>query len=390
MIDAAFSPFLRRYVMAKPTGSRCNLGCAYCYYLPTAEVVRQAVMSDEVLEAYIRQYIGLSPVGEEVSFCWHGGEPLLLPRSFYERALALQRKYADGHPITNVIQTNGTLLTDDWCRFFAENQFLVGISLDGDEDCHDHYRTSRAGGGSFRSAMEGVERLNRYGVDYNILAVINDYTAARPLQVYRFLRSVGTPYLQFAPNVERLPSGQLTPSSVSPEAFGDFYCAVFDEWYAHDIGRTFVELFDTTLALLMGFPPPSCIFGETCGNAAVLEANGDVYCCDHFVAPPERLGNILSTPLRDMLYSPVLQAFGEQKNDLSLQCQSCECIRLCHGECPKNRFRTENAVGTKGGKAPSVSENDTPKNYLCEGYRRYFEHTLPYFKRMQAHIARQG
>lgn len=372
MTNAAYSPFLRRYVMAKPTGSRCNLGCAYCYYLPTAEVVAPAVMTDSVLEAYIRQYIALSPVGEEVSFCWHGGEPLLLSRSFYEKALALQRQYADGHPITNVIQTNGTLLTDEWCGFLAEHQFLVGVSLDGDEECHDRYRRTRGGKGSFAEVMRGVERLNRYGADYNILAVINGYTAARPLQVYRFLRSVGAPYLQFAPDTERDASGVLRETAVSAEAFGQFYCTIFDEWYAHDIGRVFVELFDTTLALLMGYAPPACIFGEKCGNAAVLEANGNLYCCDHFVSPSACLGNIKTDSLWDMLYSPEMQAFGERKADLPSRCTACEFLRLCHGECPKNRF---GADGT---------------NYLCEGYRMYFSHTLPYFKQMQTYIGEQG
>ncbi len=382
MTDIAYSPFLRRYVMAKPVSSRCNLGCSYCYYLGAARVVPPQQMSDAVLEAYIKQYIALTPVGEEVSFCWHGGEPLLLQRSFFEQVLALQRHYADGHPITNVLQTNGTLLNDEWCRFFADEQFLVGISLDGDEDCHNHYRTTRTGIGSFRDTMRGIDLLNRYGADYNILAVINDYTAARPREVYRFLRSVGSPYLQFSPNVEWLPSGQLTPSSVSPEAFGSFYCAVFDEWYAHDIGHTFVELFDTTLALLMGFPPPSCVFGETCGNAAVLEANGNLFTCDHFVAPDALsdgasmcLGNILDTPLQTMLYSPAMQAFGEHKAALSDECRSCSYLRLCYGECPHHRFPLSSSLES----SPSI-------NYLCTGYRAYFAHTLPYFTQMESDI----
>ncbi len=389
MNNATYSPFLRRYVMAKPTGSRCNLGCAYCYYLAAAEVAAPTVMTDAVLEAYIRQYIALSPDGEEVSFCWHGGEPLLLPRSFYERALLLQRKYADGHPITNVIQTNGTLLTDEWCEFLAENQFLVGVSLDGDEACHDRYRRTRGGKGSFKEVMRGVERLNRYAVDYNILAVINGYTAQRPLEVYRFLRSVGSPYMQFAPDVERDASGVLRETTVSAEAFGQFYCTIFDEWYAHDTGRVFVELFDTTLALLMGYAPPACIFGETCGNAAVLEANGDLYCCDHFVSKAACLGNIMTDSLWNMLYSPAMQAFGEQKAELPSRCKACEYVRLCNGECPKNRFYAgdgeKSAVGEK-----DREKTEPPTNYLCEGYRMYFEHTLPYFKQMKAYIEQQG
>lgn len=374
--------------MAKPVGSACNLACGYCYYLPAGEVVRACRMSKAVLEAYVRQYIALTPVGEEVCFCWHGGEPLLRERGFYEKALALQARYGEGHVVTNVLQTNGVLLDEEWCAFLKAGQFLVGISVDGPEDCHDRYRRASSGRGSFAEAMRGVELLNRYGVDYNILSVVTDYSAERGAEVYRFLRGLGTPYLQFAPNVERAWDAagrewRLTKSSVGAEAFGRFYCEVFDEWWAADRGRTYVELFDTTLALLMGEAPPSCVFAERCGNAAVLEATGDVFACDHFVDAREAaegcgtpLGNILETPLQEMVYSGAMEAFGDRKAALSADCGGCAYRRLCYGECPKHRL----ARGSDG----------VAHNYLCAGYKAYFRHTLPYFEEMRGYILAQG
>lgn len=315
-------------------------------------------MSDEVLSSYIRQYIDLHSDGE-VEFCWHGGEPLLAGLPFFNRVIELQKQYGQGLQIYNVVQTNGTLLTDEWCEWLKEHHFLVGLSLDGPEHCHDHYRHTAIGTGSFKQVIEGVERLNQYGVEYNLMAVINDYTAQYPLDVYRFLRGLGTPYLQFSPNVERDKTGRLTPSSVSPEAFGHFYCEVFDEWLSHDRGRTYIQLFDSTLASLLGYAPEVCLFGERCGHAAVLEADGSLYCCDHFATQPYYLGNILTIPLAQLMTSERMLAFAAQKTaTLTERCRQCEFLNLCQGECPKNRLY------------PNT------ENYLCAGYHAFFTHSV--------------
>lgn len=362
------------YVMAKPVSQRCNLECQYCYYLLSGEQRRQcstAKMSDEVLQTYIRSYIE-SSVDSEVVFCWHGGEPLLASRSFYERVVSLQQRFAAGRTIVNTIQTNGTLITPDWCSFFADNHFLVGISVDGPQHLHDAYRHYSNGRSSFMDVMRAIELMQRYRVEYNILSVINNRTAQSPLEVYRFLRSLGTPFLQFSPNVERR-NGQLTPSSVSPLDFGRFYCAVFDEWFRQDIGRVFVQMFDATLACLMHQPTPVCLFGQQCGHATVLEANGDIYCCDHFAIEDYRLGNLNDQSLPSILQSDKLLKFGLQKAVLHSDCRTCPYLNLCYGECPKNRFPL------------SADEQPPYKNYLCPGYQMYFAHTLPTFE----HIRRQ-
>lgn len=352
--------------MAKPVSSKCNLRCAYCYYLDTAtqRPIPPPLMSDEVLTTYIRQYIDMHTNGE-VEFCWHGGEPLLAGIPFFNRVVELQQQYKQGRHIYNVIQTNGTLLTDEWCQWLSDHQFLVGLSLDGPEHCHNHYRHTASGAGSFKQVMKGVEQLNQFGIEYNLMAVINDYTARYPLEVYRFLRRLGTPYLQFSPNVERDANGDITSSSVTPEAFGRFYCEVFDEWLKHDRGRVYIQLFDSTLASLLGYAPEVCVFGERCGHAAILEADGGIYCCDHFATKDYYLGNILSTPLTQMMTSESMLRFGTQKSaTLSSRCRQCEFLHLCHGECPKNRLQP-----------------DEP-NYLCDGYRTFFTHSRSAFAAM--------
>lgn len=352
------------YMMVKPAGQRCNLRCDYCYYLLSgqARTTKATQMSDELLEQYIRQYIAIQPEGVPVEFCWHGGEPLLRDRSFYEKAIALQQHYAQGRPILNIIQTNGTLMTDDWCRFFREQGWLVGISIDGPEPLHDRYR-SVLGHGTFAQVMQAIERMQRHGVEYNLMTVIHRDNARQPLETYWFLRSLGTPYLQFSPNVEWQPgTDQLLPSAVDPLDFGQFYCTIFDEWFAHDVGRVFVQLFDATLALLMDQAPGVCLYGEQCGHATMLEADGSVYCCDHFATDAYRLGNLMTNPLSQMLHSDTMQQFRSLKPTLQKACGDCEYRSLCHGECPKNR------------------------RYLCAGYRQYFAHTLPIFEHMKIHI----
>lgn len=368
---ATYNLSLPLYLMAKPVGSRCNLHCDYCYYLLSAEkrATRATTMSDEVLEQYVRRYIEIHPEGEVV-FCWHGGEPLLQSRAFYEKALRLQARYAANHRILNTIQTNGTLLSDDWCRFLKEHQFLVGISIDGPEHLHDYYRRHASGEGSFRETMQAVERMNHIGVEYNILAVINRQTAQHPLEVYRFLRGLGTPFLQFSPNVERLPNGMLTASTVDALDFGHFYNAIFDEWFSRDIGRTYVQLFDATLAALMHQPSGVCLFGERCAHAAVMEADGTVYCCDHFATEDYRLGNLMTSTLHDLMFSDQMMQFRNLKTSLAEDCQHCPYLELCYGECPKNRF-------------PMRADELPPyRNYLCPGYKLYFEHTMPTYRHM--------
>ncbi|MGN0236262.1 MAG: anaerobic sulfatase maturase [Paludibacteraceae bacterium] len=344
--------------MAKPCGPKCNLRCDYCYY---RDGIRSAGISSfgqasgkesEWLSAYIRQYIQLRPLGEEVVFIWHGGEPLLQPVAFYQEAVRLQKQYADGHPISNIIQTNGTLLNEEWCRFFHDEQWMVGVSVDGPKEIHEHYR-----GACFPQVMKGVELLRKHGTAYTVMGVITDRSARQPLEVYRFLRQLGTCFLQFEPQCE--PS---LPGRVSPEAFAHFYCSVFDEWYTHDIGKVYIEMFDNTLAMLMGYPSSTCVFSDHCGSALALEANGDVFACDHFV-PELHLGNMFSTPLLSLLSHPELRSLAEAKMPAAPSCLSCEYLRLCYGGCP--RYRGEDG-----------------RHILCEGYKACFRHTLPRFRHM--------
>ena len=358
----SFAP--KWYVMAKPVGARCNLRCDYCYYLHSSDSTSCACIErvDEVathrwLEEYIRQYVQLTPEHNEVVFCWHGGEPLLRPLSFYKEVVRLQRPYTANYTISNVIQTNGTLLTDDWCAFFHDEGWKVGVSIDGPEHIHNRYRNH-----SFQQVMEGIERLFRHQVDYTLMAVITDYSAQYPHEVYDFLTRLGSPFLQFEPQCEQGSVGQ-----VSAEAFGAFYNTLFDTWYERqDMGRVYIDLFDTTLALLMGYPSPSCIYSERCGNAPVVEKNGDVYCCDHYV-PQARLGNLLDTPLLHLVMDERMQAFGAQKMPVAASCKACPFLSLCYGGCPRHR-------------------DSRGINRLCEGYQAYFQHTLPYFQEMAAVI----
>ena len=364
------------YVMLKPAGAHCNLACRYCYYLDKAKLYPDEpkhVMSDELLERFTREYIQ-SQGTPEVLFAWHGGETLMRPISFYERAMALQRKYAAGRRIENCIQTNGTLLTPEWCRFFRDNHWLVGISIDGPQEFHDEYRRNRGGAPSWAKVMKGIDLLNKYHVEWNAMAVVNDYNADYPLDFYRFFKEIGCHYLQFTPIVERMPDGEVADFNVSPRQWGDFLCAVFDEWVKADVGTYFVQLFDSTLANWCGVQPGVCTMGRDCGHAAVMEFNGDVYACDHFVLPEYRLGNIHQTSLQDLLYGERQEKFRQLKHDrLPQQCLECEWEFACHGECPKNRF-CQTASGEEG------------LNYLCAGYAQFFHHVAPYMDRMKAEL----
>ena len=375
--------------MVKPIGSACNLDCHYCYYRDKSEIYNNNMprMSEELLELYIKQYIqGASQ--QNISFCWHGGEPLMAGLPFFEKAMSLQKQYAGDKIIENTLQTNGILVNDEWCRFFKDNNFLVGLSLDGPEDIHDAFRRDCGGAPTFARVMRAVELMTRYGVEFNILSTVNARSEQRGVEVYKFLSSIN-PYLQFLPVVEyvRLRPGKrpliVSPDeedavpaswSVSAKGYGEFMCDLFDEWVKYDVGRKFVQLFDVTLSNWCGVQPSLCAFGEVCGDGLVVEHNGDVYSCDHFVYPEYRLGNIATDELVVMYRSNEQQAFGRDKRDaLPLECKRCNYYFLCHGECPKHRFE--------------YAKNGEPyMNVLCEGYKMFFRHTDPYMRYMRTLI----
>lgn len=395
MNDNIANPFAKPlYVMLKPAGAHCNLACKYCYYLeknklyPTAQ---RHLMSDEMLEQFTREYIEAQTMNQ-VLFTWHGGEPLLRSLDFYRKALSLQQKYAGGRRIDNVIQTNGTLLTDEWCEFFAQNHWLVGISIDGPQPDHDHYRLTAAGKPSWKKVMQGIKLLKKHGVEWNAMAVVNAYNANHPLEFYRFFKENGCQFLQFTPIVERLTRHEdgrtlasladkdeisLSEASVAPEQWGYFLCAIFDEWVRKDVGRIFVEIFDCTLANWMGISPGICAYSKECGHAGVMEHNGDVYSCDHFVFPEYKLGNIRDHSLIDMLYGEQQQEFSRLKHSsLPRQCKECDMEFACHGECPKNRFMKD-------------KYGDSGLNYLCPGYYHYYQHVAPYMDYMKQELMSQ-
>lgn len=358
------------YVMLKPAGPRCNLACRYCYYLDKNKLYAAddpRVLSDELLEIFVRQYLEAQTM-PQVLFTWHGGEPLLRPLSFYRKALELQQRYAHGREIDNCLQTNGTLLTDEWCEFLRENRFLVGISIDGPQQFHDAYR-----GPYFAKVMRGIRLLQEHHVEWNAMATVNHLNADYPAAFYRFFKEIGCQYLQFTPVVERV-GDVLTAESVTPEQWGRFLCGVYDEWVKADIGKIFVQLFDATLANWAGEPPGICSMSPYCGRAAAMESNGDVYCCDHFVFPQYRLGNIRQQSLTEMLYGARQQQFGRSKTtSLPRQCRECRFLFACHGECPKNRF-VEDRYGEPG------------LNYLCEGYQQFFTHVAADMDFMKAEL----
>ncbi len=361
-------------VMIKPTGAACNLACRYCYYLEKAGLYPDSDrMPDEVLREVTRQYIEANPASE-VEFVWQGGEPTLLGVDFFRRAVEYQREFSSGRTIRNSIQTNGTLLDDDWGRFLAENRFLVGLSLDGPAELHDANRRTRGGQGSHERAMNGLRLLRRHGVEVNALGVVSAASVGRPLDVYRFFRDEGVQFVQFIPVVER-EAGAVTPWSVPPEAYGEFLVAVFDEWVRRDVGRVFVQLFDVALNAWVGRRPPLCWFNETCGSALVVERNGDVYACDHFVYPEYRRGNLLERPLGEIARDAAQVAFGAAKAALPAYCDRCTVRFACRGECPKRRF-TRTPDGEPG------------LNALCPAYKRFFRHADPYLRRMAELLSR--
>ena len=395
MNDNIATPFAKPlYVMLKPAGAHCNLACKYCYYLEKNNLYQNShrhLMSDDMLEQFTREYIEAQTL-PQVLFTWHGGEPLMRSIDFYKKALTLQKKYAHGKQIDNVIQTNGTLLTDEWCEFFAQNHWLVGISIDGPQEYHDHYRVTPAGKPSWEKVMQGISLLKKHRVEWNAMAVANAYNAEHPLEFYHFFRDNGCQYLQFTPIVERLTEHEdgrtlasladdreipLADASVTPQQWGNFLCTIFDDWVRHDVGKTFVEIFDCTLANWMGVLPGICAYSKECGHAGVMEHNGDVYSCDHFVFPEYKLGNIREQSLIDMLYGEKQQAFSRLKHtSLPRKCKECDMEFACHGECPKNRFEKDK-YGEPG------------LNYLCQGYYQYYTHVAPYMDFMKRELLAQ-
>ena len=383
MEDKTILPFARPlYVMVKPAGAACNLRCQYCYYTPrNGAAVRHARMTDELLERFIREYIEAQTM-PQVLFTWHGGEPTLLPLEFYRKAIRLQKRYAQGRQIDNCLQTNGTLLNDEWCQFLAENHFLVGLSIDGPREAHDRFRLDAQGKGTWQRVAEAMRLLTKHGVEWNVMATVNSANADEPLEFYHFLKQQCA-YIQFTPIVEPThyhtahDSSTIAPTaaSVRPGQWGRFLCAIFDEWVRHDVGKTYVEIFDCTLANWVGQTPGICAYAKECGHAAVMEADGDVFSCDHFVHPAHRLGNIREQTLVEMLYGPQQQRFSRLKSQaLPRQCRECPVLFACHGECPKNRIATDR-YGNAG------------LNYLCEGYRQFYLHVAPYMDFMANELA---
>ena len=376
----AASPFSHPiYVMAKPVGSQCNLACRYCYYLEKKGLYPQStrmIMDEGLLERFISQYIA-AQTQREVLFVWHGGEPLLLPLDFYRKVLVLQQKHAHGHVIDNSLQTNGTLLTDDWCKFLKDNHWLVGVSIDGPQVLHDAFRKNKSGRGSFADVVKGMDMLNRHGVEWNAMAVVNSLNAEHPKEFYHFFRDMGCRYIQFTPIVERVGASSplvnlskddkldMTPETVSPRQWGNFLCSVFDEWVPNDVGEYFIQIFDATLANWLGVEPGVCSMARSCGNALAIEHNGDVYSCDHFVFPDYRLGNIRQESLVSLVYGERQNEFRKMKSSLPTQCRRCSFEFACHGECPKNRLC-------------HTVDGETGLNYLCSGYLQFFRHVAPY------------
>ena len=384
------------HVMAKPSGAVCNIDCKYCFYLEKEKLYPEKGknwrMNEETLELYVKQYIEAQDV-PEINFAWQGGEPTLMGVDFFRKAVVLQQKYADGKPITNAFQTNGTLLNDEWGEFLAEHKFLVGLSIDGPKEMHDTYRVDKGGKPTFDQVIAGLEVLKKHGVEFNTLTVLQANNARDPLKVYRFLKEIGSHYMQFIPIVERIAQepdedlltlvdpkfdgrAQVSRWSLGAAQYGRFLCQVFDEWVRKDVGRYFVQIVDVALGAWMGQNPSLCVFSETCGDALIIEHNGDLYSCDHFVYPEYNLGNVHEQSIREMVNSPMQRKFGTDKRDaLPQYCRDCSVRFACNGGCPKHRFI----------RTPSGEEG---LNYFCKGYKMFFLHADPYMRMMAAELSR--
>ena len=383
-------------LMMKPAGSLCNLDCHYCYYLDKAEIYggHEPKMSYDMLETTIREYIKANDV-DEVTFNWHGGEPLVLGLDFYKKAVELERKYADGKKIHNTLQTNGTLINYDTAEFFRDNNFLIGVSIDGPKDIHDKFRKDKGGFPTFDKVIKGIGILQRCGVQFNTMSTINKASEGRGLETYQFLKHIGSTFMQFMPVVEHVKypvdasgkalkkmrpyivdpatdGAELARWSVSSIGFGKFMCDIFDYWVRHDVGRYFVNLFDATLANHCNVMPGTCVYAKVCGGNSIIEHNGDIYPCDHFVYSKYKLGNINEKSLREMMTSSEQIKFGlDKRGMLPSKCLKCKYEYLCHGECPKHRFNT-------------TDKGETGLNALCKGYKLFFAHVAPYMDKMKS------
>ncbi|MGH9341271.1 MAG: anaerobic sulfatase-maturation protein [Acidobacteriota bacterium] len=384
------------HILAKPIGPICNLDCKYCFYLEKENLYpgqSKWAMPEDVLESYIRQYIEAQQI-PVISFAWQGGEPTLLGVDYFRKVVEFQKKHARGKGIENGFQTNGVLLDDKWGEFLAENNFLIGLSIDGPRHVHDRYRVDKGGLPTFDRVMRGIGYLKKHGVEFNTLTVVQRHNSRYPLEVYRFLKEVGSGFMQFIPIVERIadqanPNGLVLISpdseerarvsewSVEPLQYGKFLSAIFDEWVRQDVGRYFVQIFDVALESWFGGEASLCVFRETCGSALAIEHNGDLYSCDHYVYPENKLGNIIESPLDSLVNSTQQQKFGRDKRDtLPRYCRECEVRFACNGECPKHRF-----IRTPDG--------EEGLNYLCAGYKHFFRHIDPYMQFMAEELRRR-
>jgi uncharacterized protein len=382
------------HVLAKPIGPACNLNCEYCFYLEKKAFFaanENYRMSDRVLETFVQKYIRCNDI-PEIPFAWQGGEPTLIGLDFFRKAVSLQKQYNHGKKITNALQTNGTLLDDEWCEFLAKNNFLVGLSLDGPGDIHNRYRVDGRGAGTFNSVMKAIELMHKHGVEYNVLACITRESANQPLDVYHFFKNHGVRFIQFIPVVERMPDdgaqslglrfaappevgtkniAGVTPWTIEPDSYGDFLIRIFEEWVRNDVGKIFIMNFEWALMSWMGGHSTVCQFSRQCGRSVIMEHDGNIYSCDHFVYPRYLLGNILSSDLNLLVDSPQQISFGKSKEtSLPPCCQNCEALFACHGECPKHRF-------------VSTIANEQGLNYLCGGYKKYFRHINKYMNAMR-------
>lgn len=358
-------------VMAFPVGPVCNLDCEYCYYLEKTELYPQTnnfKMTEEILEEYIKQYINSQP-GPVVNFGWQGGEPTLRGLDFFEKAISLQKKYApSGWKIENFIQTNGVLIDDQWAKFFKKNNFLVGVSLDGPAELHNKYRKDKKGKKTHHKVLAGIKKLKEYGVTYNILSVVNNLNSKQPEAVYSFFREIGADFIQFIPIVEQSQKGEIGARSVAPKEYGKFLIGVFNEWL-NDLGDIYVQIFEEAVAAWAGYGASLCVFNEKCGKAAVIEHNGDLYSCDHFVDPEYKLANIKNKDISKMMNSKQQRQFGEAKKEkLNKKCLKCDYLFFCNGGCPKNRILD--------------TGDDYKLNYLCEGYKLFFAYIDPFMKKL--------
>ena len=360
-------------VMVKPVGPVCNLDCSYCYYLQKKDLFTESDrfrMADDLLETYIVQHIEASP-SEQVFFSWHGGEPTLLGLDYFQKIVDLQNKHRpSGRTLHNGIQTNGTLLDEDWCRFLAKNRFQVGLSLDGPKELHDRYRLTKGQKATHKQVMQAFKLLQKYRVNFDVLCVVHNLNARQPGTVYRFFKDIGVTSLQFLPLIVRQGETGTSPETVPAAAYGRFLSSIFDEWVRHDIGRVFVQNFDEALRPYTGTEHALCVSRETCGDVVVVEHNGDFYSCDHFVDDGHRIGNIFETSLAEMLASPAQRHFGNQKRDaLPRYCRDCEVLSSCNGGCPKDRF-TRTPDGEAG------------LSYLCPGLKLFYSHARPTLQKL--------